>query len=132
MLEESLVEVVEDASQDSSKGRSENIHGQVVSHYALWVHIIAPGLEEGAANCKGWVKTRSSECIHLAESPKDEADSGDSPDAHVRSDGLLTSGVKDEKNEDECADDFHIQLKYATSHVIVLLSQVPVDLVDFE
>lgn len=107
-VEEGWVPVVEDSSENTSKGGSTHVHGEIVCHYTHGA-VTLPCLEEGDAECEGWVEWGTGEVVDRAETPEDKADSGDAPYAHIGTNGVLASGVEDEKNEDEGADDFHIE-----------------------
>lgn len=74
------MEVVEDASKDSTKGCSTDIQQEVVCHHVTGVYGVPPGLERSNANGQGGVEGCTSEVVDGAESPEDETDGWQDPD----------------------------------------------------
>ena len=109
LFEEASVETVVSSSQDATGSSSKHVQWKVVGEDALRIIGVVPGLEDSGADSKGRVETSAIEVVDRAESPKDKADSWNTPDAEVDGLGLGTSHVKDEKNEDEGANSFHIE-----------------------
>ena len=105
---ELLVEVVEDASEDTTEGRADDILPHVVCEDALWVVWIPGHLHHELSDSQGWVETCTSEGVDVAESPEDQTDGWHTPDTEIGAHGALACHMKDEKNEDESADDFHV------------------------
>lgn len=105
---EFLVEVVEDASEDATEGRADDILPHVVCEDTLWVVWIPGYLHNELSNSQGWVEACTGECVDVAESPEDQTDGWHAPDAKIRTHSALARHMKDEKNEDESADDFHV------------------------
>ena len=112
LLEEAGMEMVVTTGEDATGSCTEDVQWKVVGEnfrFVLRLSGIVPCLEGSHANSEGRVEGSVVEVVNRAKSPKDKADSWNTPDAEVDSLGLGTGHVEDEKNEDEGADCFHVE-----------------------
>ena len=78
-------------------------------HYALDVVRVPNRAHNEGGGAEGWVEASVCEMIDVDECPENKTDCGNFPEAKVAAASCpLTRHVKDEKNEDESAQDFHV------------------------
>ena len=109
LTKERLMEVVENASDDSSESGSTDVIVGVVDHDIARVAWVEPVLENSWADSQSRVEGGTSPAVNGAESPEDEADSGEDPYRGRSMGGLASSHMQNVGHEDESADHLHIE-----------------------
>ena len=101
--------MIESACKDAADRSSTSIHRQVMSEYVLGIRGVEPCLEHCVADSERWIETSTSEVVDGAEGPEDDADRRDAPYAEIGSRCVSARHMQNEKDEDECANDLHIE-----------------------